>query len=303
MEHPSSSRVPFVCVFALVTSVATAAHADDATPPAAASASTAPTAPAPDPLAPGVPATTTVPEPTPAPTTTTAAAPQPATTAPAIPAAPPAAPAPTDAVPPTPSGPPSADPKAVPNDPLPPPDPYDKFRVGPVLSLGIPRMLGAGLLARLGKYVSLGVNYQVLPKMKLPIYSATATSFLVEGYGRLHPFGGAFYLSFGGGYQETFGTASAGAVGAEAELKSAVLTASIGWFWQWNDGFGIGIEPLGLSIPVGSRDATATLVGDPDVVSAANEYTDIRQQVEDTVDQIGKYPVPQFNLVRIGLLF
>ena len=194
------------------------------------------------------------------------------------------------------------DPAAV-GGPIEPADPYAGFHMGPVLSLGLPRLLGAGLVARLGKYVSLGVNYQVLPKMKLPIYSATASSFLIDVFGRVHPFGGAFYVSFGGGYQETHGSASAGAVGAEGEISSPVLTTSLGWFWMWNDGFGIGFEPLGLSIPVGAGKSSAKLTGDQTLIEAASEYTDMKQQVDDTVDQIGKYPVPQFNLVRIGVLF
>jgi hypothetical protein len=277
MLRSEAMRLSTLASFALVSTLTSSAHADDAP--------VTPTEPAPAPIT-SVPTETARPPeapPPPAPSSSFEGAAQSGQTTPLEPS-------------------PSAPPEAIPPAVL-PADPYSGFRMGPMLSLGLPRLLGVGLIARVGKYVSVGVNYQVLPKMKLPIYSATATSFLIDGYGRLHPFGGAFYLSFGAGYQSTRGTATAGSIGAEGEISSAVLTASLGWFWMWNDGFGIGFEPLGLSVPVGAGNSSTRLTGDKTLVDAATEYSDLKQQVDDTVEQIGKYPVPQFNLVRMGLLF
>jgi hypothetical protein len=174
--------------------------------------------------------------------------------------------------------------------------------LGPVVALlGPPNLIGGGLHARIGHYLGVGFDYQALPTLSLnPISFGTS---LVSGNVRVYPFGGAFFLSGGVGYQSLRGQIRDGdiSVGAKAGFPAAM--ASIGF--MGHDGFVLGAD-LGLLFPLGSM--RAHVQQNDALAQSAVPQADIdaaRAKVESRVNQVlGALPLLlQVNLLRVGYLF
>ena len=174
--------------------------------------------------------------------------------------------------------------------------------VGPVVALlGPPNLIGGGLHARFGKYLGVGVDYQALPTLNFnPISLGTS---LVSGNVRVYPFGGAFFLSGGMGYQTLKGQIKDGdiSVGARAGFPAAM--ASFGFMGR--NGFVLGAD-LGLLFPIGG--IHARISNDSSLSQSAVPQSEIdaaRVKVENRVNQVLE-AVPllvQVNLLRLGYLF
>jgi hypothetical protein len=174
--------------------------------------------------------------------------------------------------------------------------------LGPVVALlGPPNLIGGGLHARIGRYLGIGVDYQALPTVNFnPISLGTS---LVSGNVRVYPFGGAFFLSGGMGYQTLKGQIRDGdiSVGARAGFPAAM--ASIGF--MGHDGFVLGAD-LGLLFPLGP--IQARVQDNSSLAQSAvpqSEVDNARGKVESRVNQVlNALPLlVQVNLLRVGYLF
>jgi hypothetical protein len=175
--------------------------------------------------------------------------------------------------------------------------------MGPVLALlGPPNLIGGGLHARFGHYLGLGVDYQVLPTLNLNPIAFGAS--LLSANARVYPFGGAFFLSGGVGYQSFRGAIHDGAITISAKTSFPALMANIGF--MGHNGFVLGAD-LGLLFPLSTlhasiQDDTGALA------QSAIPQSDIdtaRAKAETSVNKaLGALPLlVQVNLLRVGYMF
>jgi hypothetical protein len=248
----------------------------------------------------------------------------PADAAPADPAAAPmpveAAPAPAPEAAPMPEQAPPPAPVVAPVPPPPAPETgeesgdedkvecaFGDLCVGPVLSLGLINPLGFGAHARYAENWGFGLDYQFVPSLNFGDASAGWSLFTVEG--RWYPFGGAFFLGAGFGYQSFSADGSSSAAGMTASVEGSVgLPAfKLGLGFMGRSGFIMGID-LGFLLPLGSTDVefdvhtSGSGVGGPEL-DAMVEST--KGDIQDGADAaISLIPfIPQLNLLRIGYLF
>lgn len=228
--------------------------------------------------------------------------------APMVAPVPVAAAAPSAAAPP-----PSAAAAQTASPPPPPPKDEDKAPcllgetcLGPLLELGIPNVLGGGAHLRIGRYLGAGIDYQVIPMLHLGSVSAGTSLLTVEG--RIYPFGGAFFLAGGFGYQHVLARASK--EGATIEASVGIPTFKAGLGFMGHDGFVAGID-LGLMFPLAGTDVSLRMTAMP-----ASTTGTAQAQIDNTVSQLqsdarkGVHNVVralpflfQVNLLRIGYLF
>jgi hypothetical protein len=175
--------------------------------------------------------------------------------------------------------------------------------VGPVLSLfGPPNLVGGGVHARFGQYLGVGVDYQVLPTLNFNPISVGAS--LVSANARVYPFGGAFFLSGGVGYQSFRGQIRDGDITISARTSFPALMASLGFMGR--SGFILGAD-LGLMFPLGTlrakvQDDNSALAesGIPqgDIDAARTEAESMANKA------LNKLPLlVQVNLLRVGYMF
>jgi hypothetical protein len=174
------------------------------------------------------------------------------------------------------------------------------FCVGPVLSLGLINPLGIGAHARYQENWGFGVDYQFIPSLSFGDASAGWSLFTLEG--RWYPFGGAFFLGAGFGYQRFSAEASASGAGMTLNVEGTVSVPALklGLGFMGRDGFVMGID-LGFNVPLGGTDVEfkGSDVGSDPMVA------ELRGDIEDAAEKgIGLIPfIPQLNLLRIGYLF
>jgi hypothetical protein len=168
--------------------------------------------------------------------------------------------------------------------------------------IGPPNLIGGGVHARIGKYLGVGFDYQALPKVNFnPVAASTS---LVSGNARVYPFGGAFFVSAGIGYQSIKGEVSEGNISVSAESGFPAAMASIGVMGK--SGFVLGAD-LGFLFPLSPmRIRVHENIGD--LAQNGVPQADIdkaRADAESSVNKVLK-AVPvlfQLNLLRLGYMF
>ena len=185
--------------------------------------------------------------------------------------------------------------------------------MGPILGLGGPGVFSFGATLKLTSYLGAGVTFAMIPTMRVSIYGEAVLNYQhYDIYGRIYPFGGAFFLGAGAGYETVggslsktidvpnFGTQSVESVGS---VRTLVLTPVIGLLHTFDSGFSLGLD-AGVQIPIAPSEIefeTSTSGSIPPDI--AEPYLEpINASVRDTLETIGRTPVPTFNL-RIGWLF
>jgi hypothetical protein len=173
--------------------------------------------------------------------------------------------------------------------------------LGPVLALGLPNLVGGGLLVRLGDYAALGAGFQMLPTVPiLDLGSLSATLFTVEA--RIHPFGGVFFLSIGAAHQAVTAKAATAEISAEASAGMPALHLGVGFVGR--DGAVLGID-IGLLLPLASTSVSVETVSAPATGVEAAVIADVertaKRRAQDFVDLMPL--LVQLNVLRLGLLF
>ncbi|HEV8246749.1 MAG TPA: hypothetical protein VGP93_13320 [Polyangiaceae bacterium] len=278
-------------------------------------------APAPEPTAPAPSTSAFPPVPLPAP------APSPAK-APVSPAPAAQLPAKTNAPPPPPPQPTAKNPPPKPAQPAsnkettPPPEEEEEhaFRIGPLLGLGLPSVFSIGGTLKLTRYIGAGVTFGIIPTLRLSYYGDAVLSYhQYDIYGRIYPFGGGFFLGAGAGYVTVQGTLSktidisAYAVPgsglpnsleyeSKGSVRTLVLTPVLGYLYTFGSGFSLGFD-AGVQFPIAPSEVdfeSKVQGGVPQAV--VDQYLGpVDKSVRDTLQTIGRTPLPTFNL-RIGWL-
>lgn len=179
-----------------------------------------------------------------------------------------------------------------------------EFCVGPVLTLGAVDPIGMGAHLRYGRYFGFGIDYQFLPtRVDLGAASSTWSLFTVEG--RVYPFGNAFFVSGGFGYQRfsarTHQMTPIGDVALSGSLAVPALKLGIGF--MGHDGFVLGAD-IGFNFSLGNSDVEFGTPTGPGANYQSGSLA-LQQEVNDIADQAqSTFPViPQVNLIRMGYLF
>jgi hypothetical protein len=181
--------------------------------------------------------------------------------------------------------------------------------LGPVLTLGVPNLIGIGAYARIGKFVGVGADYQYLPTFGIDSVPVNASSISLEG--RLYPTGDSFFVGAGFAYQSVTAEGrrlvrdpNGGEVtlAGKGELGLPLLKLGVGWLGY--AGLVIGID-LAVEIPLGSRKLTITTTGSDGSEVYDAELAAVRRDVQDQADHVlDLIPlVVQLNFLRLGYMF
>ncbi len=204
------------------------------------------------------------------------------------------------------------------------------------MGVGIPSIVSVGGTVKVTRFIGLGVNLGLIPKVQLDYYGKATLSYQhLDFYARIYPLGGGFFLQGGAGYMHVDGTLKStynlgpqvnipgyGSVGgditynAAGNVKALMLTALIGYFYTTSIGFSIGVD-AGAQIPIAPAEvnyasdplpawATPAPGCDPmtnpvcKVQKQAQGYkTSADDSVRDSLEKIGRTVLPTLNL-RIG---
>jgi hypothetical protein len=177
-----------------------------------------------------------------------------------------------------------------------PPCALGNICIGPVISGGLPNLIGFGVQVHTGDWLSFGLDYQFLPSFDIDGVDSGASLFSIDA--RLHPFAGTFFLGTGLGFQHAdfdMGT-------VKGAIDSTMIKLALGWIGR--DGFVIGTD-LAAGIPLNGIDVeysySTPSTGNP-VIDAANQMAE--DQIQNAADVLAGLPfLFQVNLIRIGYLF
>lgn len=183
------------------------------------------------------------------------------------------------------------------------------FCLGPVLTLGVPNLIGIGAHARFGKFVGVGADYQYLPTFGIQSVPVHASSITLEG--RLYPTGDSFFVGAGFAYQSVTAEGrrlvkdpDGGQVTlvGKGELGLPLLKLGVGWLGY--AGAVIGID-LAIEIPLGSRKLDITTTGSDGSKVFDDELAALRRNVQVQADHmLDILPlVIQLNFLRVGYMF
>ncbi len=200
---------------------------------------------------------------------------------------------------------------------------FGPFRIGVLVGGGLPEILSLGGQIKLTRFIGAGINIGLIPTVKISYYGEAKLSYQeYDAYGRLYPFGGAFFLGAGVGYATIKGTVNGKLstdaaqtmypgfgipnpilVDSQGSVRTLVLTPQIGFMKIFGSGFTIGLD-VGAQLPIApSKVDFAT--NTPNLQEPAKSYVQSTyvkpndDKVRSTLDTIGRTPLPTFNL-KIG---
>ena len=182
---------------------------------------------------------------------------------------------------------------------------------------GLPGILNLGAQLKVTRFFGAGINVGLIPTVKVGFYGdATVAYQEYDAYGHIYPFGGAFFIGTGIGYATVHGTLSnqfsvpniptAITVNSEASVRTLVLTPQLGFMHVFKFGFAIGFG-VGAQVPVAPSQVDFTTVA-PMLPPGLEVFENtVRTQyinpndakVRDTLDKVGRTPLPTFDL-KIG---
>lgn len=178
------------------------------------------------------------------------------------------------------------------------------LRLGPTVGAGAPDGIRLGVLAKWRGIVSAGGAFSLVPEMRLPSVDARMARVSGEGFARVHPFRGAFFLGVAGGYAQTKATMSeqmtvAGQVqhvDTRAHASSVYVAPHLGFQWMLPMGLTMGFD-AGLEIPVAGK-APRLEASSNGVTVPVNDDGSIAS----TTRFVASMPVPVVHLLEIGYL-
>ncbi len=194
------------------------------------------------------------------------------------------------------------------------------FPIGPTVQiLQVPHPLQVGIEGKYLDIAGFSGMYGMVPKFTVNGVGIKLDAWDVRA--RWFPFRGAFFLGAAYGQQKLTGTkaqavsySAAGqteSVNLEAtdEIKTTYISPHLGWRWVTNVGFFYGME-FGWQFAMSST-ATVTTNQDslfedlvrPNDASAYETYRNLKADIEDKSNKIGKIGLPHVSLIQIGWYF
>jgi hypothetical protein len=179
-----------------------------------------------------------------------------------------------------------------------------------LISLPRPAEIEAGV--RLHDTISLGLKYSMLPTLSAGNDAARIQLDATQAVFRWFPFHGRFYVGSGLGYQRLKVSfkenVDGGALNVLADMSTFFVSPQVGWLWVWPSGFSLGIN-LGVQIPFPKdADVTTTYNGQPLAAGAgssivAGSAAKDSDKVKNAANVVMRYPLPDFDLLKIGFFF
>lgn len=182
------------------------------------------------------------------------------------------------------------------------------FRLGFLVGVvSFPRPVNVELTAKPNDWFAVGVGFSMIPKIKVSNGAGEMSAF--NAVGRIFPFGGSFYVGAAAGRQslslEAEDTVQGQRVTATAEHGTLFLTPQVGWLFVWDSGFTLGIN-VGAQLSLSSTPKVRVrndsgIEVDPTEVGPDAE--DMRENVQTAGKYLARYPLPTFDLLKLGFLF
>jgi hypothetical protein len=183
---------------------------------------------------------------------------------------------------------------------------------------GLPSLLSVGGTIKLTRFIGAGATFGLIPSVRLSYYGEAVLAYQhYDIYGRLYPFGGSFFLGAGAGYvtvrgsldqtidtssyaQQSPGFPNEVTYESQGSVKTLVLTPTLGFLHTFDSGFSLGLD-FGVVLPIApSKIEFESKVSESVPSQLADQYlAPIDAQVVDTLETIGRTPLPSVNL-RIG---
>ncbi|BBH52155.1 cell envelope integrity protein TolA [Fluviispira sanaruensis] len=218
---------------------------------------------------------------------------------------------------------------------------FGPFRIGPMVGFGLFMGPNFSIESKIFKYIGLSISYSGFNSINLfyisqikSLLNNQSSSFTInalkmkynqlEGKLSIFPFGTSFFLGVAYGQRNISLNANADVIvnisGLSAstpvkeliEITTIYLTPQIGWLATWGGRYGwfaVGTE-FGLQFPVKNTVTLTTTFTDPgvtssiDTIKASSEYIALSNQLQSSlVDNLNKYPIPYWNILKIGWLF
>jgi hypothetical protein len=188
-------------------------------------------------------------------------------------------------------------------------DQHQMFHVGAMLGLvSLPRPVDGEVFVKFMDLVSLGFSYSDFPNFVAdPLLTAVGANgggrvgrlddfSSYEANVKIFPFQGAFFFGSSLGHQSLRGAVTestvAGPQTGNADVQSTYATPRLGFLWNWNSGFLLGVD-AGVQLKL-SSDVSTTL--------PPGASTDLQNDVHNIVDAGASYPLPSFHF-RLGWQF
>jgi len=179
-------------------------------------------------------------------------------------------------------------------------------RLGPMVGVGFPGGASVGLTAKVHEIVVVGADFEAIPSLAIPgVSGAKLARVGGQGYLRLYPFRGAFFVGVGMGYEQMKGSATK-SVDAYDTTTTAVAAAyvhtlyvapHVGWLWTWDMGLAIGFD-VGVELPIATTSPTF------DVSSyGLNVHVDGTGALADAMRYASHRPMPIVNPLKVAFLF
>jgi len=175
-------------------------------------------------------------------------------------------------------------------------------RPGPTVGIGVPDGMRLGLFVKWRGLLAMGGAFSMLPETTVPGLGADVVRASGEGFLRVHPFRGAFFLGVAGGYAQTKGTMSemrtafrqTQRVQTHAYARSIYVSPHLGFQWMIASGLTIGFD-AGVQIPVSTDGPTfdASKYGLTVPIAAKGEVADATRYVT-------TMPIPVVHLLEVG---
>lgn len=177
------------------------------------------------------------------------------------------------------------------------------FLIGPsVTVLAVPMVLRAGLELKFQHFIGVAYDFGVIPDVTISGVGIKAS----QGYFglRWYPFEGAFFAGVNIGQQKISATKTDEIQGVkvkgDVEVQSKIIIPQIGWRWMWSSGFFMGMD-LGLQY---ATDATTSFATDaPAAIQSTTDYLNLKKDVEDLGNGVGKTTLPFVTFLQFGFYF
>jgi hypothetical protein len=182
------------------------------------------------------------------------------------------------------------------------------FRLGFLVGVvSFPRPINVELAVKPNDWFSAGVGFSMIPKIKVGNGAGAMSAF--NAVGRIFPFGGSFYVGAAAGRQslslEAEETVQGEHVTATAEHSTLFLTPQVGWLFVWDSGFTLGIN-VGAQLSLGSTPKVRVRNDsgfDVDPTEVGPDAEEMRENVHTAGKYLARYPLPTFDLLKLGFLF
>ncbi|HEY8076952.1 MAG TPA: hypothetical protein VIF62_22650 [Labilithrix sp.] len=177
-------------------------------------------------------------------------------------------------------------------------------RFGPAVSAGLPDGARVDLRMRWRRLITIGAGGAWLPQTSVPGASASIERIAAEGYLRVHPFRGRFFLGVAGGWTRIEGqtTSQASTHGSALDVEGkgrasdAYVAPHLGVVWSFPLGITAGMD-VGVQIPVASSGPTFSAEADGHTRTVTSTSPAAQAMRLATTR-----PIPVFHLLELGVM-